>query len=159
MCGVGWAVEYILQNGLSEGEPDEVLEDIDKKVMERDVRRISDMSFDTGLEGILLYVITRLESFDRAGQPKPFNRSYIEELYAQAYENKDSLSPHLQLIKRLADIQAERPDFARKPNISDIISLSESITVPENLRSLPIGIKNGLTEIALKLIGKAQNPL
>ena len=159
LCGVGWAVEYILQNGLSEGEPDEVLEDIDKKVMERDVRRISDMSFDTGLEGILLYVITRLESFDRAGQPKPFDQSYIEELYAKAYENKDSLSPHLQLIKRLADIQAERPDFARKPNISDIISLSESVTVPQNLRSLPIGIKNGLTEVALQLIGKAQNPL
>ena len=36
LCGIGWGVEYLIQNSLMEGDSDDVLEDIDKKVIERD---------------------------------------------------------------------------------------------------------------------------
>ena len=36
LCGIGWGVEYLIQNSLMEGDSDDVLEYIDKKVIERD---------------------------------------------------------------------------------------------------------------------------
>jgi lantibiotic modifying enzyme len=33
LCGIGWGIEYLVQNGLMAGNTDEILEDIDKKIM------------------------------------------------------------------------------------------------------------------------------
>lgn len=51
--GIGWGIEYLAEQKFISGEPKDILRDIDKKVMERDVRRIriSDMFLNTGLEG------------------------------------------------------------------------------------------------------------
>ena len=37
------------RQGFIEGETDEILYEIDMRIMERDLRRISDISFETGL--------------------------------------------------------------------------------------------------------------
>ena len=36
LCGIGWGIEYLLCHSLMDGDADEVLEDIDKKIIERD---------------------------------------------------------------------------------------------------------------------------
>jgi len=43
LCGIGWGIEYLLQNGFMEGDADEILAEIDAHVMERDLRRITDL--------------------------------------------------------------------------------------------------------------------
>lgn len=40
LSGVGWGVEYLIQNKFVDADSDELLEDIDAKIMEWDVRRI-----------------------------------------------------------------------------------------------------------------------
>jgi hypothetical protein len=62
LCGIGWAIEYFLRNNYVEGDPDKVLEDIDKRIVEWDVRRITDFSLEKGLCGIASYVIARLQN-------------------------------------------------------------------------------------------------
>jgi|SRR5690554_5695369 len=57
--GIGWGIEYLAEQKFVNGDTNDILEDIDKKVMERDIRRISDMSLNTGLEGIFHYVLAR----------------------------------------------------------------------------------------------------
>lgn len=37
LCGIGWAIEFLVQNGYMEGDTDEILEDIDKRIMEYNV--------------------------------------------------------------------------------------------------------------------------
>ena len=56
LCGIGWGIAYLLQNGFMDGDSDEILSEIDDRVMERDLRRITDRSVRTGLEGISLYM-------------------------------------------------------------------------------------------------------
>ncbi len=51
--GIGWGIEYLAEQKFISGDTNDILRDIDKKVMERDVRRISDVFLNTGLEGVI----------------------------------------------------------------------------------------------------------
>lgn len=73
LCGLGWGIEYLAQHQFIEGDTDEILEDIDTKIMALDVRRITDMSLETGLEGIAWYVLLRLTS--------PYSQRAFDEIY------------------------------------------------------------------------------
>lgn len=59
LCGIGWGIEYLAQNGFIDCNTNEVLADIDRKVTERNPKRMIDCSFETGLEGIACYVQMR----------------------------------------------------------------------------------------------------
>jgi hypothetical protein len=48
LCGIGWGVEYLIQNAFIAGDSDEILEDLDQKIMEWDPRRATDLSFESG---------------------------------------------------------------------------------------------------------------
>lgn len=39
LCGIGWAIEFLKKEGFIEGDTDEILEEVDKQVMERDVTK------------------------------------------------------------------------------------------------------------------------
>ena len=79
LCGIGWAIEFLKKEGFIEGDTDEILEEVDKQVMERDVRRITDTSLETGLAGIVAYVRSRLES-ERTTNNIPFETNFLEAL-------------------------------------------------------------------------------
>jgi lantibiotic modifying enzyme len=80
--GIGWAIEYLAQQGFIEGDTNEILEDIDRKVMERDIRRISDMSLNIGLEGVFHYVLSRLHNNQDVNNI--FDEQYFFDLYNAA---------------------------------------------------------------------------
>ena len=101
LCGIGWGIEYLIQNGFAEGS-NEILEEIDLKIMEKDVRRIKDFSFETGLEGIAWYVLLRLkspypsENFDATYEHDILhtcerNRAQISETLTTYLENRQTL--------------------------------------------------------------------
>ena len=62
LCGLGWGIEYLAQHQFIEGSTDDILDEIDRKIMEQDVRRMADISLETGLEGIAWYALLRLTS-------------------------------------------------------------------------------------------------
>lgn len=80
LCGIGWGIEYLLQKGYIEGNGDFILQDIDRKIMERDPAYIKDYSFETGLEGIWCYVKTRLNSSRSINDSPPFGEMYLMNL-------------------------------------------------------------------------------
>ena len=79
LCGIGWAIEFLKKEGFIEGDTDEILAGVDRQVMERDVRRITDASLETGLAGVVAYVRSRLDS-QRNSNSIPFDTSYLESL-------------------------------------------------------------------------------
>ena len=79
LCGIGWTIEFLKKEGFIEGDTDDILEEVDKKVMERDVRRITDTSLETGLAGIAAYVRSRLDS-ERHVVHMPFDSYFLEAL-------------------------------------------------------------------------------
>ena len=87
LCGIGWGIEYLVQQGFMEGDTDEILADIDRKVMELDPLRMTNLSFRRGLAGIAFYVIARLNAH-RETSALPFDDAYLHALQ-QALERTE----------------------------------------------------------------------
>lgn len=75
-CGIGFGIEFLVQNGYMEGDTSEILGDIDICVMERDPERIKDYTLGTGLAGILLYAYMRMFSAIQNNRRLPFDAGY-----------------------------------------------------------------------------------
>lgn len=80
LCGVGWSIEFLKAQGFVEGDTDEILFDVDCKIMERDSRRMNDFALESGLEGIAAYVRSRLDSPRPADNMQPFDPDYLNDL-------------------------------------------------------------------------------
>lgn len=80
LCGVGWSIEFLKAQGFVEGDTDEILSDVDCKIMERDPRRMNDFTLESGLEGIAVYVRSRLDSPRPADNAQPFDPDYLDDL-------------------------------------------------------------------------------
>jgi len=104
LCGIGWGIEYLLKNRFMEGNPNEILTDIDQKIMEKDIKRIKDESLKTGLQGIFYYVKKRLNSNCQKKGRVPFDERYLADW---AFINKGWKIP--EDTKLLSDIINELP--------------------------------------------------
>lgn len=87
LCGIGWAIEFLKKEGFIEGDTDDILDEVDKQVMERDVRRITDASLETGLAGIAAYVRSRLDSEHSLMDCQPFDTEYLNDLEMACQKN------------------------------------------------------------------------
>lgn len=79
LCGIGWSINYLIQNKFMQGDANEILYEIDQKIMERDLRYITDVSCRCGLEGISYYIYNRVSSLKVNQQQDLFNQSYLED--------------------------------------------------------------------------------
>lgn len=80
LCGIGWGIEWLRAAGFIEGDTDDILEEVDRAVMERDVRRLADTGLEGGLWGIAAYVRCRMDSPREKGRPQPFDAAYRKDL-------------------------------------------------------------------------------
>lgn len=128
LSGIGWAIEYLLQNGFMNGDSDDILEDIDRKIMEYDPRRITDKSFRSGLRGVSIYIQMRLTSSCRKSKKKPFDPIYLSDWATVSFNQKQKLS-HSQLLLKLI----------KKPCGSSIIKW-------------PLGLENGCAGYGLNYL-------
>lgn len=87
LCGIGWAIEFLKKEGFIEGDTDEILAEVDRQVMERDVRRITDTSLETGLAGIAAYIRSRLESERTDSDYHPFDAEYLNDFNTACQKN------------------------------------------------------------------------
>ena len=154
LCGIGWGIEYLLRHSLMEGDADEVLEDIDKKIVERDPLYVRDLSLHTGVRGILMYVAARL-SHVRTNDYRPFPSEYLERLQqrlAGISPSDPELTAAFKEMIRLFDTGISDTEAGTIP-----LTITDEFygTLPVNFKSLtasPIGIYQGLTGVAFKSI-------
>lgn len=72
LSGIGWGILYLLQNHFIAGNPDDILEDIDRKIMEVNLLKVRDGSLERGLAGLSAYfsyrfsIQEKVSSFDKA---------------------------------------------------------------------------------------------
>lgn len=62
LCGIAWGIEHLVQLNFIQGDTGDILEELNKKIMERDPFRIEDLSFEKGLEGIFYYIRVHTQS-------------------------------------------------------------------------------------------------
>ena len=73
LAGIGWGIEYLVQNNFAEGKTDEILEEVDNKIF-RALNEVSQTSVElgNGLTGNLFYLINRLRN-----KTEPFSMARI----------------------------------------------------------------------------------
>lgn len=155
LSGIGWGVEYLIQNKFVEGESVEICEEIDNKIMETDPRRIKDYSLETGFEGLLLYIVYHLHGTIQQGSKLPFDSTYLSDIYSVCKNLKDKdISESLRSLLNIYIAFAENKtmtDF--NPQIIRFTSNVPEIDY-DNLTTYPLGLNNGLAGALVDLIEK-----
>ncbi len=148
--GIGWGIAYLHQEGFVEGNIDEILEDFDKKIMEIDPERITNLSLGYGFCGIVIYLLARLHSV-RKGATKPFDNDYLERVFArihQILEQNDLNCDRPDVLLRFRAYYKEKEKIG-KVNIFDVCSMRNPGNIP--LQGLDMGLE-GQAGIGLRLI-------
>lgn len=153
LSGIGWGIEYLIQYGFVEGESVKICEEIDRKIMETDPRRILDFSLDTGFEGLLHYVIYHLQGAMKQNTELPFDDRYLSDIYAICSLLKERIKNTS--ISILLDVFG---NFYNTGNIKDYNTsvidfvIMESTDISNEISSYPLGLKDGLAGKLLKNI-------
>ena len=74
LSGIGWGILYLLKNRFVEGNPNEILSDIDRRLMEIYLQNVKDRSLD-GLLGYIYYFYERLAVNETITE---YDTTYIE---------------------------------------------------------------------------------
>ncbi|MCX6219576.1 MAG: hypothetical protein NTZ69_01140 [Bacteroidia bacterium] len=90
LAGVGWGIEYLVQNRFAEGNTDEILEEVDNKVF-KVLNEENHTSFDlgNGLTGYLFYLISRLKN---KAEPRSMAQRINRELLILTINKMDELA-------------------------------------------------------------------
>ena len=151
LCGIAWGIDYLLKNQFLEGDSNDMLAEIDQKIMERDPLRITDFSFKTGLMGILYYVLCRYSNNESV---QTLDGEYLSRLYAAVQKVICSNS-----VEFPFPIDFYIIDNILKYNCKNIIEPSipnlfygDSLVDLNDVKNLSIGLENGLSGIGIQFV-------
>lgn len=98
LTGIGWGIEYLLQNKFQSGCGAIICADIDRKLMQYNILRQTDLSLDKGIEGWLHYIIAHLQGARRYGY-QVFDAEYLHDCHTICFHLlKQEIAPSLQLL-------------------------------------------------------------
>ena len=149
LSGIAWGIEYLVRNNFVTGDTNMVLNELDNKILEWDVRYIKDYSLEKGLTGLAHYVISRCSGNPNRQIPDTYIQDLIVSYQANAPTGKDK-------DKIVADLTAilhhEQVDF--DTDFFDKIIFDT--TIPQRnifTDKRPLGIlHNGYAGIGFKLM-------
>lgn len=150
LCGIAWGMEYLLQNNFVKGEADDVLEALDKRILEWDVRRVTDPTLETGLKGVAAYLISRSANIKNG----LICKDYINDLQESLQKNDGKDKETEKLIQQLKTmVGGLRLPLDRKL-LTEMVNKTvySQKTLFNNKRSLGIS-NNGFSGVGLKIMG------
>jgi glycosyltransferase involved in cell wall biosynthesis len=148
LCGIGWSIEYLYQNGFIEGDTNEILKEFDEKIIEINPFKIKDFSLHYGLGGIVHYLLARLYTINQEQKDNPFGKSFLKNIYLKCKSiikkqiDCDSMDVS---IKFATYYELHTP--IEKPSLYDIACLSENYQIENYIPGL-----HGSAGIGLYLI-------
>jgi len=153
LTGIAWGIEFLIQNGFVYGDSNKVLEDLDKQILELDVRKISDISLETGLKGIAYYVTSRCNN--KKNKTIIISFEYIFDLINALEINIDKDEECMSLIKNLMSI-IHKENLPLTDNLLNRLSNQvkyKDHNIFKDGRALGI-LNNGYTGIGLKILNE-----
>ena len=102
ITGIGWGIEYLIQNGYMPGCGADICSEIDKKLMSCDIRRVGDFSLEHGIYGWLHYIVAHIQGANRCGK-QVFDRMYIIDLLAklQEYSSNNETTDEFKALRNM----------------------------------------------------------
>lgn len=124
LSGIGWGIEYLIQNNYMKGCGADILQDLDERIMQVDVTRIKDWSLEKGLLGILHYVLYHLQGANKS-ELRVFDKPYLASWLSILKDNED-LHKLLQkgLDKEKDFYKSDLPIFIKQQSRVDTKKLS-----------------------------------
>lgn len=83
LLGLGWCLIYLIQNDFLAIDVNDILTDIDRKIMALSPCRVIDVGFEYGLGGIVCYVLCRLYDVQYS-KKEIFSSVFLQELYEKS---------------------------------------------------------------------------
>lgn len=153
LSGIGWGIEYLIQNGFVEGDSVEICEEIDHRIMEVNPKRILDISMENGFEGLLHYIVFHLQGAIRQETKLPFDKEYLLDVYSACIniKSKEITSSLKALIESYILFMDNKTHFDYSFNPINFVSDSFEVN-NEKLIANPLGLTNGLAGELLKLM-------
>lgn len=159
LSGIGWGIEYLLQNNFFEGDSLELCEEIDEKIIASDPRTITDFSLDTGLEGLLHYILMHIKGNINQHSEFPFNEIYLQRLYdttSTILKNDKTTNDLKKLCAIYVVYYKSRTLLNYSPRLTSFIE-DNTITKDDNFIEHPLGLRNGLAGFLLNKIYHERN--
>lgn len=78
MAGIGWGIEYLIQNRYMKGCGVELTREIDERIMGVDIRRMTDDTMENGFIGLFHYVMAHVQGATLQGR-LAFDSQYIDD--------------------------------------------------------------------------------
>lgn len=152
LSGIGWGIEYLLQQEFMQGNSFIICADIDRKIMEIDPRRLTDMSLENGFEGLLHYILAHLSNAYGNKNQKPFDSIYLFDLYniSKNVIKMDKINNGLKIIASNYIQCFETEKWNYKFSLSFLLNQNEINKY--NLSPNLIGLKNGYAGYLLRKI-------
>lgn len=91
IAGIGWGIEYLIQNGYMKGCGAELTGELDERIMNLDVRRMTDDSLGKGLCGLFHYVAVHAQGAMLQGKTV-FDAQYLND-WLHILQNKQAENP------------------------------------------------------------------
>ena len=111
LAGIGYATALLFEKGWVECDLNAVLSEVDCRIMERDPRRITDLSMRTGAKGLQFYLTLRRKS----GTPMlTFDEVYITELDA-VLANQQNVNANINIVELLNKPVFSIHEYIEKP--------------------------------------------
>lgn len=159
LCGIGWGIEYLIQNCYVEGNSLDICEEIDQQIMIYNPAKIKDLTLEKGIEGILHYILIHLNGCLKQNSRLPFDRPFLAQLYdcsKNITTDSQNVSPELVNMRNIFILFAEkgqRPCYTPSP-----LSFIKKIELPEeSLHKSPIGLREGLCGYLWEEISETEN--
>lgn len=139
LSGIGWGIQYLIENQFVKSEDDEILSDFDDRILEYDFNKIFDKELSLDDKGILYYILSRV--FATKCGANSTNR-IVEKL-------------DLDILKKNCVLHFGNiyPSVDSILNLSLLRSLWSDILFDRNsINKIPLGINKGLAGIGLNIL-------
>lgn len=142
LCGFGWGMEYMVQQQFM--DCNRICEDIDQRIMAVDIRRMNDLSLESGLEGFLHYILIRLAGAGSQNSVVPFDDRYLKDTYNRLQSLPDELISNN--LHRLKQTFISCMDTGSSNYTPDICSFTNGLDIKnrKDILSAKLGLADGL---------------
>lgn len=151
LSGIGWGIEYLIQNNLVEGESVRVCKEIDSKIMETDPMRICDYTLETGLEGLLHYIVYHLQGSIKQQTPLPFDETYLSDMYSVCKTARCKSKSITHISDKYISFIENKTLLNYEPQINKFATNTPELDY-EALSTYPLGLNSGLAGYLIHLL-------
>lgn len=128
LSGIGWGIEYLIQNKYIHGNSSIILYNINNQIMQTDILRVQDNGLDNGLLGVLHYIALHCQK-QQSVNAISFDEQYLINVKKRAASSESAECQSLiKCIENRACYQPRLESFINTASLTtDSISLNNGI--------------------------------